>query len=821
MQHQQDYADETQPFGYNNAVRADFSQPQYHSPVPAGYSPPVQQGYRSPGPAINAQKNGYSPSPGAYPSPGMQAQSSPLRQFESSQSNLAQFNPDEQHMQNQDRQLQYQQMQYQQGPNQQMQYQQGQYQQPQQPQQITFQQMQYQQGQGQEMQSQRTPQQQPYSQSQFQQPGYGANYQQGDFRQGQYPGDSNQQRQNQPEYYSQGPPQPGYDASESQRQAQQPSKPQRLYKVDSREPQANLGDHQLRHQESDTQIQQSKKPSAESFPSSSHPLRKALNKVLATAERAVSEDNAMRYSDALASYRETIIGIDRILSRVDILLAGQELTRAQLGLRAPGADDDEVLLIQPSRSAAHQLGGMKKKLIDIRNSYIQRVDVLLDHMPVESAAMYNTPPGGLPSDPKALPTPPALENAAMSPKRTPAGQKTSAPGSTVPQAVEAILKEDPALLLDSSPIVPTSATPDPLPTKPEFRTFWLMRQIMRSMSTGAFITPRLYVPRAVWYLPGAKLAAYDAKLHAIDEAARMLGRFKTAHDQVLGQLLGWLASAQQQQRYHAQYHPNTSGPLLLPPPIGFDLTPVVRDLAEMDMQLESLRTGLSRKLKFLETQGSQADAQGGAPTPTPVTTSAVFTHYREGQVPSSPSQQSLASPSSLNTGNLSPSIAPSVMTTSTGSTAVNSLNPGDKGSNTRLQSWGSRLSKSVEKLTRVQSIIIPSTKGERVEDPSGLIEALGRVFRSAHVVEQWMEYFEGVLNLIEASGGTEMVTRTWMNQGVSDVMVQTWSNQALAGSARCKKVAGFFMGCICAFVIKDLEMLWDRHAKRTKNALLG
>jgi hypothetical protein len=40
--------------------------------------------------------------------------------------------------------------------------------------------------------------------------------------------------------------------------------------------------------------------------------------------------------------------------------------------------------------------------------------------------------------------------------------------------------------------------PEPVPAAPILRPFWLMRILAQSMRTGAYFTPRLYVPRALW-----------------------------------------------------------------------------------------------------------------------------------------------------------------------------------------------------------------------------------------------------------------------------------------------------------------------------------
>ncbi|ORY40307.1 hypothetical protein LY90DRAFT_418999 [Neocallimastix californiae] len=46
------------------------------------------------------------------------------------------------------------------------------------------------------------------------------------------------------------------------------------------------------------------------------------------------------------------------------------------------------------------------------------------------------------------------------------------------------------------------------------RPFWLMRLLSRSMYEGGYLTPRLYVPRQLWYQRGVKYVAIDTKYQA-------------------------------------------------------------------------------------------------------------------------------------------------------------------------------------------------------------------------------------------------------------------------------------------------------------------
>ncbi|KAM0749854.1 hypothetical protein T439DRAFT_381412 [Meredithblackwellia eburnea MCA 4105] len=61
--------------------------------------------------------------------------------------------------------------------------------------------------------------------------------------------------------------------------------------------------------------------------------------------------------------------------------------------------------------------------------------------------------------------------------------------------------------------------PEPTPTfplPPLRRPFHLMRQICQSIESGAYITPRLYVPKQMWSQAGVKLVAVETKVRMLD-----------------------------------------------------------------------------------------------------------------------------------------------------------------------------------------------------------------------------------------------------------------------------------------------------------------
>ncbi|KAF9284157.1 hypothetical protein BGZ68_004852 [Mortierella alpina] len=65
------------------------------------------------------------------------------------------------------------------------------------------------------------------------------------------------------------------------------------------------------------------------------------------------------------------------------------------------------------------------------------------------------------------------------------------------------------------------------PTDPYLRCFWLMRRLEQSMTTGGFLTKRMYVPRAIWYQSLVRLPAIDAKVNACQTLTALFSKLAT------------------------------------------------------------------------------------------------------------------------------------------------------------------------------------------------------------------------------------------------------------------------------------------------------
>ncbi|KAL1917024.1 uncharacterized protein VTP21DRAFT_5222 [Calcarisporiella thermophila] len=65
---------------------------------------------------------------------------------------------------------------------------------------------------------------------------------------------------------------------------------------------------------------------------------------------------------------------------------------------------------------------------------------------------------------------------------------------------------------------------EPPPSDPRKRIFWLFRSLERSLSVGAFITERLYIPREIWMQNNVRVPAIETKIQICDILSGALHR---------------------------------------------------------------------------------------------------------------------------------------------------------------------------------------------------------------------------------------------------------------------------------------------------------
>ncbi|KAJ3106595.1 60S ribosomal protein L17 [Phlyctochytrium planicorne] len=207
---------------------------------------------------------------------------------------------------------------------------------------------------------------------------------------------------------------------------------------------------------------------------------------LQKAREAVRYDGDHAYAEALDAYRECIVAIENVLAKADetwLLEPGSQLENGSSQI--PEAD--------------------RKKIVEIRNSYIQRIDLLLVNLPTDVVALYNGSGFGAR----------AFDTGMYSTVSSELAQDEASLLASYEQFFESIIMDDPGLL----------DRPEPPPRDGDRRAFWLMRLLANSMKNGGFLTNELYVPRHVWYQSGAKFVAIEAKFNACESIHIALKRF--------------------------------------------------------------------------------------------------------------------------------------------------------------------------------------------------------------------------------------------------------------------------------------------------------
>jgi hypothetical protein len=77
-------------------------------------------------------------------------------------------------------------------------------------------------------------------------------------------------------------------------------------------------------------------------------------------------------------------------------------------------------------------------------------------------------------------------------------------------------------------ILPPDPQPEDAPDAPYQRPYWLMRTLLKTMTTGGLLTPRLYVHKGMWFQQGVKLDACHAKIGACFPILEVLQRLSHA-----------------------------------------------------------------------------------------------------------------------------------------------------------------------------------------------------------------------------------------------------------------------------------------------------
>jgi len=88
----------------------------------------------------------------------------------------------------------------------------------------------------------------------------------------------------------------------------------------------------------------------------------------------------------------------------------------------------------------------------------------------------------------------------------------------------------------SSPIIPTNrefifenavgSLPESPPANLNFKPYWLMRILAKTIQSGGYLTPKIYITTSVWFQDGMKFAALNSKLENLSALNDQLLRIK-------------------------------------------------------------------------------------------------------------------------------------------------------------------------------------------------------------------------------------------------------------------------------------------------------
>ncbi|EGG24529.1 microtubule interacting and transport domain-containing protein [Cavenderia fasciculata] len=74
---------------------------------------------------------------------------------------------------------------------------------------------------------------------------------------------------------------------------------------------------------------------------------------------------------------------------------------------------------------------------------------------------------------------------------------------------------------------PSGLQSDPIPAFASYKPFWLMRVLSKTITGGAYLTPRLYIPKSVWQQTGCKLVAVQTKIQSLAEVSELISKLRS------------------------------------------------------------------------------------------------------------------------------------------------------------------------------------------------------------------------------------------------------------------------------------------------------
>ncbi|KAG0207491.1 hypothetical protein BGX28_001268 [Mortierella sp. GBA30] len=352
---------------------------------------------------------------------------------------------------------------------------------------------------------------------------------------------------------------------------------------------------------------------------------------------------------------------------------------------------------------------------------------------------------------------------------------------------------------------------------PFFRCFWLMRLLEQTMTSGGFLTKRLFVPRQIWYQQKRaffRLAALETKIHTCQTLATSLDRMVAHAKKGMLTLLiepyggsgsdaggadeGSQDQDQEQERERAR-------------------TALLKELDAIDATVLQLWLKLSKKLSFISRPGKHpggiASSSSGVGSGSGIgaTISLGTQQQSSGQSdegdPNGDGNANGSALDSLGLDELSPLSA--TVSSATSPFSIASSFFGEKGVGSNSNGSGSGFGGNGSS----------SGGGQHKRGVSAGV-AVGSDLKS-----QWKNFSKTVQKTIgtdkgeDASAYTESAIQLFQSSYFLESMLRHYNVPALSQTHlqiinRLRRLCEFLNLVVCAFIVRDLGELMVKHVKR-------
>ncbi|KAG0237608.1 hypothetical protein BGW42_000435 [Actinomortierella wolfii] len=346
------------------------------------------------------------------------------------------------------------------------------------------------------------------------------------------------------------------------------------------------------------------------------------------------------------------------------------------------------------------------------------------------------------------------------------------------QTLMDVLAEDPFAGMSFPPPPPYI---EPPPADPYLRCFWLMRKLEQSMTTGGFVTRRMYVPRSVWFQSQVRIPAADPKIAACQGLTTGLNKMWQQSQRGSLNLMIEAGGGAEGDQERAQ---------------------LLKELDALEQIANQMQAKLAKKLSFIQRPGKHSSSGGGGGLGLTIATAGHHQMYQNGEITAGlptgggnrmtmmfgdgqsfdwatedpmPSSQQQQSPPTGGAAQFSP--PPQTPTTAAFSdkkkSAVSIAGASD---NSGLKGQWKSFSKSVQK----------SIVNDKLDDT--------------------FAYTDAVIHLFQASYFLEMLLRHYNSLGPYQTHLQIVN--------RLRRLCDFLSLVVCGFVIRDMGELMGKYVKR-------